>query len=85
MIKTNLNSENVQPYDAIFMDFVMPKMNGPDATRAIRKLGYTCQIIGVTGNGHNEDQTETFFMSAGLNNILIKPLRIEHLKGIIDV
>ena len=83
MIKTNLNSENVQPYDAIFMDFVMPKMNGPDATRAIRELGYTGQIIGVTGNGHNEDQT--FFMSAGLNNILIKPSRIEHLKGIIDV
>ena len=27
----------------------MPLMNGADATRRIRQLGYTGQIIGVTG------------------------------------
>ena len=27
-------------YNAIFMDFIMPQMNGPDTTRAIPELGY---------------------------------------------
>ena len=70
-------------YDAIFMDFVMPTMNGPDATRAIREFGYTGQIIGVTGNSHVNDQT--IFMNAGLNNILIKPLQMDKLGEIIEV
>ena len=51
---TELNGNN---YDAIFMDFMMPKMNGPDATRAIRELGYTGPIIGVTGNALDEDRS----------------------------
>jgi CheY-like chemotaxis protein len=36
-------------FDAILMDFVMPNMDGPDATAAIRTLGVSCPIFGVTG------------------------------------
>ena len=28
----------------------MPVMDGPDATKAIRDLGVSCPIFGVTGN-----------------------------------
>ena len=72
-----------QYYDAIFMDFVMPEMNGPDATRAIRALGYTGPIIGVTGNAHNDDKA--IFTKAGVTDIVIKPLKMNSLIKIINI
>ena len=70
-------------YDAIFMDFVMPNMNGPDATRAIRKLGYTGPILGVTGNSVEADKN--IFKDAGATVVLIKPFKMAMLSGIIDL
>ena len=45
------NGGNGRPFDAILMDFIMPNMDGPTATKEIRALGYTSAIFGVTGNG----------------------------------
>lgn len=38
-------SEKVS-FDIILMDFVMPNMDGPTATKAIRDMGYTAPIFG---------------------------------------
>ena len=78
-----LNENGQVPYDAIFMDYVMPNMNGPDATRAIRELGYKGLIVGVTGNSHDDDQE--YFMNAGLTYIIIKPLKMNKLSEIMDI
>ena len=66
-----------RPYDVILMDFVMPNMDGPTATREIRALGYPGIIIGVTGNALAEDIE--LFMRCGANKVLPKPLRIEEM------
>jgi len=58
-------------YDAILMDFVMPNMDGPTATKAIRTLGYKGPIIACTGNTLDIDVQR--FKEAGCYHIIGKP------------
>lgn len=69
------------PIDVILMDYVMPIMNGHEATRLIRSLGYTGIIIGVTGNAQPAEVKE--FLNAGANKILIKPVNVHKIMSTI--
>lgn len=62
-------------FDCILMDFQMPLMNGPDATRELIKLGCHTPVIGVTGNVLSEDVKE--FMDAGAVLVMQKPFQME--------
>lgn len=59
----------------ILMDFQMPFMTGPEATRELRKLGFNLPIVGVTGNVMPEDVAE--FVSAGVDKVMGKPFQME--------
>lgn len=76
--ETSLLNCNDKNYDIIFMDFMMPNMDGPQATREIRALGYKGLIIGVTGNMMPTDVD--YFMNSGADTILPKPLSIQMLQ-----
>ena len=58
----------------------MPILNGPDATKEIRKHGCTAFVVGVTGNVLQEDVN--FFKSKGADRVLAKPLKVAALNEI---
>lgn len=66
-----------QTYDAILMDFMMPRMDGPTATREIIRAGYTGLVIGVTGNAMQADID--YFLASGAVSVLVKPLDLNKL------
>ncbi|MBD2312906.1 PAS domain S-box protein [Desertifilum sp. FACHB-1129] len=69
-----------QPYDTILMDVQMPEMDGLEATRQIRAFykGTQPWIIAMTANAMQGDREEC--LSAGMNDYVSKPVRLEHLK-----
>lgn len=76
--------ERVKPneYDVILMDVQMPKMNGLEATRAIRDgknpLGKTIPIIAMTANAFSEDVQQC--IGAGMDAHIAKPLDVAVLE-----
>ncbi|MCL2442739.1 MAG: ATP-binding protein [Treponema sp.] len=64
-------------YDIIFMDHMMPKMDGIEAAKIIRNLGYSNPIVALTANALS-GQAE-MFLSNGFDEFISKPIDIRHL------
>ena len=77
-------AENQQgTFDLILMDVMMPKMNGYEATKAIRNLqnrpdANTIPIIAMTANAFAEDVQAS--LDAGMNGHLSKPIVIDEVE-----
>ncbi|MFZ9406445.1 MAG: response regulator [Burkholderiaceae bacterium] len=70
-------------FDVILMDVQMPRMDGIDATRAIRALpsasdGRRPWIIAVTANAFDQDRERC--LAAGMDDFVSKPFRQEALR-----
>ncbi|MDR1929455.1 MAG: response regulator, partial [Treponema sp.] len=71
-------------YDIVFMDHMMPGMDGLEATRTIRAMGgrFTQDIIiALTANAVLGVKKE--FLDAGMNDFLAKPVIIKDLQEIL--
>ena len=69
-----------QPFDAVLMDMLMPEMDGLEATRCIREMGYTSAqlpIVALTANCYPDDIAAC--RQAGMQGHLGKPLTGEEL------
>ncbi|KAJ1398499.1 hypothetical protein B484DRAFT_424911, partial [Ochromonadaceae sp. CCMP2298] len=69
------------PPSAILMDYEMPVLNGPSATRQLREQGCSCLIMGVTGNVMQADVD--FFKSCGADAVFAKPLNADDIMKLI--
>ncbi|KAH8887074.1 hypothetical protein GQ53DRAFT_750253 [Thozetella sp. PMI_491] len=67
----NKINEDGSRYDLIFMDIIMPNLDGVSATAMIRVHAQNVPIIAMTSNIRQEDIT-TYF-NWGMNDVLAKP------------
>jgi CheY-like chemotaxis protein len=63
-------------YDIVFMDIQMPEMDGLEATKTIRQMGFQDPTIIVLTSLNNYRET---CIDAGADDYLTKPLGIETL------
>ncbi|MDR1830669.1 MAG: response regulator [Candidatus Fibromonas sp.] len=71
-------------YDLVFMDHMMPEMNGVEATKHIRELGdeyLNLPIIALTANALSG--TKEMFLANGFNDFLSKPIDTVKLNAIL--
>ncbi|KAF6750548.1 hypothetical protein DFP72DRAFT_910498 [Ephemerocybe angulata] len=73
---------NLEQYDLVLMDIVMPKLDGVSATSMIRKFDQGTPIISMTSNSKpNEIMT---YYSSGMNDILPKPFSKQGLFDMLE-
>ena len=71
-----------QTFDIIFMDHMMPRMDGIEATKLIRSLGYSGPVVALTANAL-AGQAE-MFLNSGFDDFISKPIDIRQLNGVLN-
>ncbi len=87
-----LDALDRKPYDLIFMDVMMPEMDGLEATHAIRKRQsegghpyYQPRIIIVAMTAQAMQGDREKCLAAGMDDYLSKPIRPKDLRGILEL
>jgi PAS domain S-box-containing protein len=73
---------NKNKYDLIFMDHMMPGMDGIETTKIIRTLGIKTPIIALTANAIAGAKDE--YLAAGMNDLLTKPIKKSLLNKLLE-
>ncbi|MCL2809286.1 MAG: response regulator [Treponema sp.] len=69
-------------YDLIFMDHMMPKMDGIETTMILRELGYEGSIVALTANALTGN--EKMFEQNGFDGFIPKPIDMVFLNTILN-
>jgi len=66
-------------YDIVFMDHMMPEMDGLETTRIIREQGVDIPVIALTASAVSG--TKELMLAAGMDDYLSKPIIFSQLKN----
>ncbi|MDR2167046.1 MAG: response regulator [Clostridiales bacterium] len=69
-------------YDIIFMDHMMPQMDGMETTRRLRKMGYKKPIVALTANALVGQSN--VFLKNGFDEFISKPIDIRRLNIVLN-
>ena len=74
--------KNGNSYDVIFMDHMMPKMDGIETARRLREMGYKGVIVALTANALTGN--DEMFSKHGFDGFIPKPIDIRHLNAALN-
>jgi CheY-like chemotaxis protein len=74
--------KNGSVYDIVFMDHMMPKMDGMEATKILRSMGYAHPIVALTANTM-VGQAE-MFLANGFDGFISKPVDLCRLNAFLN-
>jgi len=69
-------------YDIVFMDHIMPGMDGMEATGAIRALGYTRPVIALTADAMVG--RAGIFRARGFDDFIAKPIDLREMNAVLN-
>ena len=69
-------------YDIIFMDHMMPGLDGVETTKILHNIGYSQPIVALTANALIGQSDE--FMANGFDGFLSKPIQTKELSAILN-
>lgn len=70
--------------DFAFLDIGLPKLNGYDLARHLRKLPATRHIILIAVTGWGQEKDRQLAQEAGFDHHMVKPVKFEHIKAILQ-
>jgi CheY-like chemotaxis protein len=71
-----------QVYDIIFMDHMMPGMDGIETVKQIRDIGYIEPVVALTANAVAKQAD--IFLQNGFNDFIAKPIDIRQLNNVLN-
>jgi len=69
-------------YDIVFMDHMMPGLNGTETMNAMREMGYTQPVVALTANALIGQAEE--FIKSGFDGFISKPIQTKQLNSILN-
>jgi osomolarity two-component system, sensor histidine kinase SLN1 len=74
--------EKSKPFSLVLMDIQMPKMDGIEATKKIRELGFSGPILALTAFDHESSRAAC--EDAGMNGFIPKPIKRTALRKVLE-